>query len=245
VSDGGVSGSDLLALLLLALAGSGHCAGMCGGFALAATAVNEGRRCFWVRLLLYHVGKTLSYVFIALLLLWMLERAWAGGWIDEVRRALGGCVAATLIILGVYQLLRLSAGAWLARWLGDRRAFCALGNLGGLPLLRALLIGWVNGLLPCGLSLAAILLVVRFRSLLEISLGLAVFGLGTLPVLAATAWLGSRLSVRARQRLLSVSGWFLILLGCLTALRSSTAGAAWLHAVGGGGLGLPEDPWCR
>ncbi|WP_404420956.1 sulfite exporter TauE/SafE family protein [Nibricoccus sp. IMCC34717] len=240
-----MSGADLLALFLLALAGAGHCAGMCGGFAVAATASVHGRRGFWQRLALYHVAKTLSYFFVALILLLVLERAWAGGWIDDMRRVLGGLVAVCLVGLGLYQISRQSAGAWFNRWLSPRDTGCGVWSLGALPPLRAFLVGWINGLIPCGLSLAAILLVLRFRSLPEIGLGLFVFGLGTLPVLGATAWLGSRISARARERFLVVSGWLLVALGVVTALRISPAGAAWLHQVAGAWLGLPADPWCR
>ncbi|MDX2186909.1 MAG: sulfite exporter TauE/SafE family protein [Opitutaceae bacterium] len=236
--------SDASTLVLLSFTGSAHCAGMCGGFALAASSPSV-RAGMWARLLAHHAGKTLSYVSVGLILLLFLEHAWASGIVARVQDVLGWLLAASLLGLGVAQVI---GWRWQAPWesrLGSMKSGCNVGVLGQTGVVRAGLIGWLNGFLPCGLSLSAMLLVLRSRDVGEVAVGLALFGLGTLPILAATVVVGSRLSVPIRLRLARLSGWLLVVLALITFLRATELGRAWLHAGFGWLPGAPVDPWCR
>lgn len=214
---------------------------MCAGFAVAATspALRGG---IWTRLAAYHAGKAVSYVFLGLLLLVGLEFAFSREWLIQVQRTLSLGLALGMAVLGVAYV---TGWRWLApweRWLSGAGG-CA-PRLGGPTALRSLLIGWVNGFLPCGLSLAAILYVLRFRDPLAVALGLLWFGLATVPVLATVTWIGGRLSVKRRMQGLRWGGILLLLGAVVTAARAVPVLHAWVSARLGQFWGLPVDPWC-
>jgi sulfite exporter TauE/SafE len=91
------------------------------------------------------------------------------------------------------------------------------------------LTGWVNGFLPCGLSLAALFYLVSRDSLEGVVAGAYVFGFATMPALLVTGWLGQRLTARMRGRGLRVAGALLVAFGVLTFFRGTEAVHGWFH----------------
>ena len=224
--------AELLPFVTLALLGSLHCAGMCGGFALAVAAGGgQGRGRFARRQLAHALGKALTYGVLGL----ALSLGLGGNLVDGPLRAAAAWLAGgTLVLLGLGWLglvprwrprwgpaTRLASGfRWLARQ--------AQGLPGGSGAFAA---GAVNGLVPCGLSWAALALAATAAPATAF-LGPFVFGWTTAPALALVA-LGPRLTRaailrRVRPFLPAAIGLALILWGLTTCLR----GAPRLHTHG-------------
>jgi sulfite exporter TauE/SafE len=148
-----------------------------------------------------------------------------------------------MIAMGVAYVaeLRLPIGA--ARW-WQGRALC--GGMAGLwrspSLLKSVLIGWVNGFLPCGLSLMALLALADRGSTVGVVVGAYVFGFATLPGLLAVGLLGQRMGVAHRRWLVRLGGGALIAFGLLTLVRGTPAVHVWMHEhlIFGGGGGAHE-----
>lgn len=169
-----VGGSLLAASALAGLAGTPHCAGMCGGFAVAC-AQRPGEQVAW------HAGRLTTYAALGAL------SGGVGGALPGPSW-LGSAVSAALL---VWFSLRL--GGWVE---GPRLPVAGIfgraGGLlrrGGIPARAAF--GALNGLLPCGLVYAALALAVTAGSPQRGALAMLSFGLGTVPGLAATV-LGAR-----------------------------------------------------
>ena len=58
---------DYFSVFLIGLFGSGHCLGMCGGFALAVAAPASNWKGVLARHLVYQAGKSLTYLFLAII----------------------------------------------------------------------------------------------------------------------------------------------------------------------------------
>jgi hypothetical protein len=180
-------------VFLASLLGSLHCAGMCGAFlAIAVNGLGDatGRpgRQFPLQAA-YHGGRLVTYTLLG-------AAAGAAGHLIDLTTALAGVrpvaaalAGATLVAFGVYSLLRvrglvparLPAPAFLQGWLhaGHRRAMTHP------PVTRAALIGLLTTLLPCGWLYAFVLTAAGAASPVRGALAMAIFWLGTLPVMVA------------------------------------------------------------
>ena len=160
----------LSAAFVAGLVGSPHCIGMCGAFAvLCGGRIRDTA--------MWHVGRMTSYAVLGAL---------AG--------AFGSLVPGPSWVAAVLSLgLMLWFAAGLAGLVPEPRLVIpGLKRLGTAlagnpaPTMRYAF-GVVNGLLPCGLVYATLAVPVAIGRPLEGALAMAVFGLGTTPLLSAVA----------------------------------------------------------
>ncbi|HKB92355.1 MAG TPA: sulfite exporter TauE/SafE family protein [Opitutaceae bacterium] len=222
---------DYAAIFLMGLLGAGHCIGMCGAFSIAVgVGAPRGTSILW-RQISYQLGKATSYVFIGVLL------TLAGIWVNEnnpifrLQTVVGWVVGTVMIVYGLTQALewRPSRSRWLTRWEGSSICKGMAGLWQSPSLTKSMLIGWVNGFLPCGLSLSALLYASSFASIKDSVLGAYAFGLGTLPALLAVSLAGRRLGLESRRWLVRVGGVVLVCFGVLTVVRGLPSVHHWFH----------------
>lgn len=227
-----MTAGDFFALLLMGLLGTGHCLGMCGPFVIAAASGPGGVAAVVGRSLAYQVGKTLTYVFLAVL--FSLVGGWVAGHgaLPWLQNAMSAAVGLAMVLLGlVYAFeVRLSPGA--ARWLDGGRWCGAVGTVLRAPSWwRSVLIGWLNGFLPCGLSLMALVYAAGFGSVTAAAAGAALFGAATIPGLTLAAVFGVKLLAgNSRRWLLRLAGATLVVMGLLTIVRGVPVVHEWFHA---------------
>jgi uncharacterized protein len=214
----------------LSLFGSIHCMGMCGGFALLAKGTNSS---FFSRsLLIYLVGKTVTYSALGLIL------GFLGGAIHHSplgSKALSIVVGLIMIWIGLDM-----AGANIistsSRWssfIGRISMFNLISWLQRAAsrhgMQNKLFLGVLNGLLPCGLLYAALAGAAQTGNPLEGSLFMMMFGLGTFPSLLIVANVVSLLSPSNRLRLSQITGWLIAVYGVITILRGTGLISAMMH----------------
>lgn len=241
--------ADMLGVVVIGLLGSGHCIGMCAPFSLAVSSGADGARRLIVRQVAYQLGKSTSYVFIGLLLLLASEAGVAlVGSVERMQAVVAWIAGGAMIVAGAAYALEWGA---LSRWFAGKSGaagerLCGMaGDLWRSPsLTRALLIGWLNGFLPCGLSLTALLYLASFGSVAGVAAGAYVFGFSTMPALLAVALLGRRVGAAMRRRWVRLGGVLLMAFGVLTLVRGDAAVHRWFHAhtvVPGGPMGGADD----
>lgn len=208
--------------ILLGLAGSFHCGVMCGPLMLAVS-----RSCQLKRMqIAYHSGRVATYCVIGLLL------GSIGGALAVAGFQRWISVLAGLLILGVAfggERLRIFRG--LGRLLnGLRSCFRSLLEKGTLSSRFAL--GALNGLLPCGLVYVAAAGAAAMGSSIGGIGYMAMFGLGTFPMLYAVALVGNRVSFARKlgPRIISIS---LALVGLTLVLRGLELGIPYLSPAPG------------
>ncbi|CDF79708.1 integral membrane protein [Formosa agariphila KMM 3901] len=89
-----------------------------------------------------------------------------------------------------------------------------------------LTIGFLNGFLPCGLVYMAVLSSIATAEPLQGALYMALFGLGTIPLMTTAIYFGNMLSNLAKKRIQKLIPVFVIIIGILFIIR-------------GLGLGIP------
>ncbi len=171
------------------LAGSAHCLGMCGPFALVLSGP-EGRRPLMI--FLYNAGRTTSYVVLGLTLGFLGAAA---------NRFFAGLPAAVIgggfiILFGLSYLFpgsrlgaKFAAPPPFLRKLQTR--ILAMGEYRGL---FAFLFGVSTGLLPCGMLYAALGLAAASGEPLTGAAAMFAFSIGTWPALFLAAGAGPLLS---------------------------------------------------
>lgn len=189
----------MFAPLLLGLAGSLHCVGMCGPLLLALPLDAAGKRHVMGQMLLYHSGRILMYATLGILF-GLLGKGIALAGFQKVLS-----ITAGLLMIGM------AFAAWrfeqlVARIPGfgtfSQRVKTQMGRMLRQNGAKALFtLGMLNGLLPCGMVYAALAGAIASFGGLEGGLFMLIFGAGTLPLLLAVSVLGRSFSVSVRQKL--------------------------------------------
>jgi sulfite exporter TauE/SafE len=222
---------ELLLVFVAGMLGTAHCLGMCGPFALVVGGTNGRWRTALGRQLAYTVGRIFTYAVLG------ATAGYCGAWLATAFPTLINIPAVLAIAAG---LLLIDQGLRAAGWrpldlLRRRRrlqpssAPCLAGGFLGQFLRQsgftgALLAGLFTGLLPCGLLYGMLALASTTHSVVWGTATMAIFGMGTAPVMIL-AGLGGRLfSLAGRRRLLAAAAWCLVLTGVISLAR----GAAFL-----------------
>jgi len=176
----------LIPAFLLGLMGAGHCLGMCGGVAAALSFANTGRskQHQLFILLMYNVGRILSYGFLGALFAFLL------GGVEKL--------SPVPILRVVSGLLLVAMGLYLADWWRVLSRLEALGAglwkfispiasrlMPARNLRSALMLGLLWGWLPCGLVYSVLSYASAQGEILSGALVMIAFGVGTLPAVLA------------------------------------------------------------
>ena len=213
--------TPLLTGFMLGLAGSGHCAGMCGPLVLTfGRSLARARRVQMQDALLYHAGRLLTYVALALPL----------GFIGQALVLRGFGRALAVVAAGL--LLASAASAMKSGWSGpiERVAAtvasraCATAHRWRLlhPVAGPAIAGAAHGLIPCGLVYAAAAASAAMGSTGHAALSMIGFGLGTLPILIALSISAAAVPVGWRMRLRQLTPVVLALTAVLLLIRGFT-----------------------
>jgi sulfite exporter TauE/SafE len=180
----------LSAVLVASLVGSPHCAGMCGGLMLFALGADKdqpkGRR---VRLqLAYHGGRLASYLALGAGAGAIGAAIDFGGRFAGVQRAAAIVAGAMMITFGLALLAR-AAGLRTGRLRLPKTVTAVLERAHRLaftlrPTSRALAIGLLTALLPCGWLYAFAFTAAGTASPLMGAAVLGTFWVGTVPLMA-------------------------------------------------------------
>lgn len=211
------------AVLVASLVGSLHCAGMCGAFVAMAVGVGHDSQVSKVRLqAAYHLGRLGVYSLIG------AGFGLAGGAIDLGGKAVGlhkaavMLAASTMIVVGLVSLLRI-AGVRVPRAASPgfmQKAFIKAHGLASklTPVKRSLVIGLMTGLLPCGWLYAFAIVAAGTAHPLAGAITMAVFWIGTLPVMVAVGTGVQTLSGTLGRYIPGAMAVAIVTMGVLTAL---------------------------
>jgi sulfite exporter TauE/SafE len=231
--------------LVMGAIGSLHCVGMCGPLALSLPVVasHQAGRMFYT--LLYNMGRVITYTAMGALL---------------------GLIGASFALVGFQQALSIIAGLLIlmyllwprSKWLLSSNSklqhfFGVLRNHLGRQFNKrnyhsVFFIGLLNGLLPCGLVYMAIAGAVSTGSVMNSSLFMAAFGMGTLPVMWAVAFFGSMADFKTRSTIRKAYPYLMFVMACLLIIRGLGLGIPYLSPdfnTAGGALGTAAGIECH
>ena len=215
-----------ISALLLGLLGSFHCIGMCGpiAFLLPVDRSNSWKR--GLQIFLYHFGRVFTYAIIG---------------------ALFGFLGKNLSIFGIQQHLSIAIGVLMILLVLLPKKILSQFNVtkpiyGLISKMKSALgkelkkktpetfftIGFLNGFLPCGLVYMAVFASIAMGNVWQGSLYMALFGIGTIPLMTAAIYLGNVITGTVKKRIRKSIPVFIILFGCLFILRGLGLGIPYL-----------------
>jgi sulfite exporter TauE/SafE len=214
---------ELWSALLLGLAGSLHCAGMCGPLALALPSSSGGSLRFFLGRCAYNLGRIATYCAMGIVFGLIGRSLWLAG----VQRWVS-------ITLGVLLLGGLFFSRKLALWrpvtvLVERLKSLMGGLLRQRSFVALLALGLLNGLLPCGLVyVAAATAAATTDSALHGATYMAAFGTGTIPMMLGISLSGRLVPVALRLQLRRAIPASVFLVATLLILRGLALGIPYL-----------------
>lgn len=181
---------------IFGIVGSFHCVGMCGPIAMALPFVGSTGWQYYAGRLLYNSGRIVTYALLGAL---------AGAFGESLQMA--GLQQTVSIVSGILILLLLVLPAaikgksasllgtdklmiWVRQKLGY---YFQKNSLGAL-----FMVGLLNGLLPCGFVYIALAGAISAPGVTGAMLYMALFGLGTFPLMFLVSLFGKLISLKVR-----------------------------------------------
>jgi sulfite exporter TauE/SafE len=208
--------------LLLGLAGSLHCAGMCGPLALALPAGAGSIPGFAAGRVAYNLGRIVTYCLLGFVF---------------------GLVGRTLFLAGVQRWVSVGLGLGLLAGLASSRRVALsrpvvllVGQLKSRMSVRLRqqslvslgILGLFNGFLPCGFVYVACAGATATGGLLAGTQYMAAFGLGTIPMMLGISLSGRVVPLWLRLQLRKVVPISVLLVATLLILRGLSLGIPYL-----------------
>lgn len=228
---------------VVGLFGSLHCIGMCGPIVLALPVIGESQLKILTGRILYNLGRILTYT---------------------VMGALFGLFGSRLVLFGLQQDLSIAFGIIILIYVFTPRSFKS--KLANTFIYRDVTnfiksrfasmitkktnsslftIGVLNGLLPCGFVYVGIAGAVSTVNWLTGALYMTMFGLGTFPVMFATAVFGKIINVNLKRRVSKLIPVFAVVLALLFILRGLNLGIPYLSPKYSKSISIEQSGSCH
>ena len=210
-------------LLSAGLLGSiGHCMGMCGPLvAMVGLRIERRGLAKIPYFLLYHGARIAVYCILGAAAGGLGSLFGFGPGLNRIASLISIALGTGVILLGMGYLGWLplgrvqGGGAWLNRAMNQAIAYKGYKNM--------VLLGALNGLLPCGLVYSSLLILASSGGALPGALGMLIFGAGTVPALLVIGLGAGALSAKTRQLLAHGAGFLIMITGLQLCLRGAAA----------------------
>ncbi len=234
---------DALTGALLGLAGSLHCAAMCGPIALALPVGGDSRGRFLAGRLLYNGGRIVTYVILGGVLGSIGGLFALAGLQQTLSIAIGVLMLAALLLPGfVRRLSSLWSPVAVIHSLLHQRFGRFLRHRSHPALFG---FGMLNGFLPCGLLYAALAAAAALGDPFRGMIFLCTFGAGTLPVMLSIGLAGKSIRIEIRKRIAAVLPVFTLALAILLILRGLNLGIPYVSPAPHRSGEAAAEPGCH
>ena len=199
------------------LIGSLHCIGMCGPIAMALPYQKHSKIAILTSTTTYNLGRIITYSLLGLFIGLIGE----GVFIAGLQQALSIGAGILLLIIALFSI---EVESKLLSLKVIHKIYAKLRTILGRFLTKngykALFItGLLNGLLPCGLVYFALVGAVTSGSIIKSMQYMALFGLGTFPLMLTASIAGNFISIRWRNKIKKLYPVLLILFAALLIMR--------------------------
>lgn len=212
--------------LIFGLLGSFHCVGMCGPIAFMLPLNRKSRNKRVLQLISYHAGRLFTYSFLGFIIGLVGKSLNLFEFQQQISIIIGLAMIAMILIpskiLNTYKISKpiYTAVSKIKSALGSQLKKRDPGTFFTL--------GFLNGLLPCGLVYMAIFGSVAVGGVTNGILYMLMFGLGTIPLMTTAVYLGNFLKGKARKRIVKIIPVFVVFVGMLFVLRGMGLGIKYI-----------------
>ncbi len=213
----------IITALTIGIAGSLHCVGMCGPIVLSLPMVQpNGNRRLNFGTLNYFLGKTFAYGVMGLLFGLLGQQIVMAGF----QRSLSIGIGILMLLFALFAIFKPAVLHHnpLSLFMG-RQLSPVMGKLLRTPgQFSTLVIGFLNGFLPCGLVYIALGAAVAIGNSWYAALFMILFGIATIPGLLLLALFNNKLNAAYRSKMRRVLPWFTAIIAVLLILRGMDLG---------------------
>ena len=209
---------------LFGLAGAFHCVGMCGPIALVLPINRKSKTSFVFQTFLYHFGRITSYGIIGFFFGIVGKGLYLSGFQQRLS-VLTGVIMILFVLIPEKLFNKYNFSKPLYKIIGIIKSKLGL-YLKEKSNKALFLAGFFNGFLPCGLVYIALIGSISTGNAVEGALYMALFGLGTVPLMTSAVLLGNFVNLSIRVKIQKAIPVFVVIIGLLFILR-------------GLGLGIP------
>jgi len=207
----------MLSALLFGLLSSLHCVGMCGPIALMLPVNRTNSAIRIIQTLLYHFGRILSYGTLG----FVFGVFGKGLFIAGLQQRFSIIIGVLMLVYVVLPKKNLDKIRFLNPFY---KIISKIKSRLGKTLTNKsnssfLLIGILNGFLPCAMIYVALFGALATQDPLLGCLYMMLFGVGTIPLMSIIVLISNKITVVTRNKILKLVPAFLILLGILFILR--------------------------
>jgi hypothetical protein len=216
----------LWSAIILGLLGSFHCVGMCGpiAFMLPVDRNNSFRKV--TQIVTYHFGRLLAYGMIGLCFGLVGKSLYIFGFQQQLSITIG-ILMIVIVLIPIKTFNKYNFSKPIYKVIGKIKS--GLGQaLKKKTADTFLIIGFLNGFLPCGLVYMAMFASLTTQNTLHGSLYMLLFGLGTIPLMTTAIYLGKFINSSIKYRIQKAIPVFVVLIGLLFILRGLGLGIPYL-----------------
>ncbi len=212
--------------LILGLAGSLHCVGMCGPIVLMLPVQRKSKLESFLYILMYHSGRLLAYFTIGILFGLLGKGLFLSGFQQRLS-----------ILVGVIMIIIILIPSSLFKKYNFSKPFYFIiakikSKLGfyikNKSKISSFFIGFFNGYLPCGLVYMALLGAISMATPLWGGIYMVIFGLGTIPLLSILIFAGNFVNLSIRNKIQKAIPVLVVIMGLLFILRGLGLGIPYL-----------------
>ena len=207
----------LYTALFFGLISSFHCIGMCGPIAMMLPVDHKNPSKKALQILTYHLGRLTAYGSLGLIF-GILGRGFYLAGLQQTISITVGILMILIVVIPEKIFAKYNFSRPIYQLISKVKT--ALGSQFKRKSADALFtIGFLNGLLPCGLVYAALFGAIAMQNVsLSISYML-LYGLGTIPMMSAVVYVSNFLSFPIRNKLQKVIPIVSVIIGTLFILR--------------------------
>jgi sulfite exporter TauE/SafE len=209
---------------LIGLFGSVHCVGMCGPLAFSIPSNSKHAWLLVFDKFLYNLGRVITYSCLGLLLGLLGKLFWLSG-LQQIISILSGMF---VIFIGVARMIKLKKN------IGNHVYFpwfYKIVNFAVKHKAGHLLLGMLNGLLPCGFVYVALFGALNTTTPANAAAFMFWFGMGTFPLMFIAMFSFGFLNPLIRRRINVVMPYLMVCLGFWFILRGSGLNIPYLSPV--------------
>lgn len=210
----------LWSAFLMGFLGSFHCIGMCGPIVLAL----PGKGVLYK--VIYNMGRAITYTLMGAVVGLVGQSFSLVGWQQSLSIGVG-VIMLVIILFTKYKHFDLPL-------LGPINKLYQFVKTKLGPLLKSkstfspLLVGILNGLLPCGLVYAALFAALSMGSVIHSASYMALFGFGTIPIMLGLGVFSEIITPAVRTKLNKAVPYFLAVVAILLILRGMNLGIPYI-----------------
>jgi len=219
--------SEQYLAFLIGLLGSVHCLGMCGPLAFAVPSLQKGWGFLVWDKLSYQLGRIISYCILGAVIGLLGRQIWLSG-IQQAVSILSGVL---ILLAASSRLFKFSLGQT------NSKLLLPFNKLFGYAIRHKanhLIIGIINGFLPCGLVYLALAGALNTGSVNHAVQYMFWYGLGTLPLMFIAGISAGFTSAVLRKRINKIVPYMMLLLGTWFILRGMELNIAYLSPAKAG-----------